>query len=737
MPTAVGDLLPEILEIMASSGSASSLASNYANMLQSRFDIDRALVLDISNISKQTTQFQDFLINTRKPYIDNKLSSYSAFPELVSYYNEGYKSGIAMPVLIDSRPVLLLMLLSKQEEKFTPELQSVLDPTAQLLGYAYVAKAERDRSLSLAKYFDAAFNSRIPQLLVNGNSTIAKANKEFLMLYEKTQKEIYGKSIGDFFALSKQDIDALKQGSAIEAKAIFGNRLFVLYGNSINENLMHVLAYEVTKLRELEEELKIANEVQHEAFMLLDANTRIIWVSANISKVLQTDVQGLVGKRLTDLSPELDTGKFAQMPYTVVSRLSVGNGNMQEAKMTFYKSLFGYACLVSSSSFDKYVSAVQNYIKNIAEVSSDAMIVIDSLGYITSMNKSAELLLNYRFSDLSSNSVSSLYFDAESQRLLGVSLSAANERGSIGNMFINLRTKSGEALPCEQSVIRLVDENYGTTGYMLVYKELATKRLVEKLQEDVEKIERQASNYKGESDLKTQFIYNISHDLKTPLTNIKGFAKLLYEGSFGELSAEQKEQLSIIISESDRLMLLIQQMLDVAKLSSGKIKLDLQKVNFAELGENPSIKSLAEMAQKKGLAFEWHTDYNVPDTVADPNRVIQVLVNLIGNAIKFTERGSVRVNVFKKGKNVRVEVIDTGIGISKEDKAKLFRKFFQLQHKGLTKQEGSGTGLGLVIAKEIVNLHGGKIGVVSEQGKGSTFWFTIPIYGKKQKESKQ
>ncbi|MEM0074526.1 MAG: ATP-binding protein, partial [Candidatus Micrarchaeaceae archaeon] len=152
---------------------------------------------------------------------------------------------------------------------------------------------------------------------------------------------------------------------------------------------------------------------------------------------------------------------------------------------------------------------------------------------------------------------------------------------------------------------------------------------------------------------------------------------------------------------------------------------------------NPSIKSLAEMAQKKGLAFEWHTDYNVPDTVADPNRVIQVLVNLIGNAIKFTERGSVRVNVFKKGKNVRVEVIDTGIGISKEDKAKLFRKFFQLQHKGLTKQEGSGTGLGLVIAKEIVNLHGGKIGVVSEQGKGSTFWFTIPIYGKKQKESKQ
>ena len=115
----------------------------------------------------------------------------------------------------------------------------------------------------------------------------------------------------------------------------------------------------------------------------------------------------------------------------------------------------------------------------------------------------------------------------------------------------------------------------------------------------------------------------------------------------------------------------------------------------------------------------------MPEIPADPNRLIQVFSNLIGNAIKFTDRGEIRVRVMKKKGSVRVEVSDTGIGISKADIPKIFKKFYQLR-RGLVKQEGSGTGLGLSIAKEVVNLHGGRIGVESEVGKGSTFWFTIP-----------
>ena len=165
-------------------------------------------------------------------------------------------------------------------------------------------------------------------------------------------------------------------------------------------------------------------------------------------------------------------------------------------------------------------------------------------------------------------------------------------------------------------------------------------------------------------------------------------------------------------------MELIMQILDVAKLASGKIKLDPQAVDLNELAKTPSLNTLAEVARKKGLEFSWNIDYNVPEIRADPNRLLQVFANLIGNAIKFTDKGSIKVNVSRKGKNVRVEVSDTGMGIGSEDQSKLFRKFYQLQRKGLTKQEGSGTGLGLSIAKGIVNLHGGTMHVISGAREG-------------------
>jgi two-component system phosphate regulon sensor histidine kinase PhoR len=248
-------------------------------------------------------------------------------------------------------------------------------------------------------------------------------------------------------------------------------------------------------------------------------------------------------------------------------------------------------------------------------------------------------------------------------------------------------------------------------------------------------MERDLAGVVSESKLKSEFIYNISHDLKTPLTSIKGFGKLLLEGS-GELTQEQQDYIKIINNESDRLYQLIQQILDVAKLSSGKIKLDSQHVNLSELVNKQTIGTLVEVVKKKNLYFKWNIDPSIPEVQADPNRLLQVFVNLINNATKFTESGGITIDMTRKGRSVRIGVTDTGIGISKEDKNKLFKKFYQLKH-GLTMQEGAGTGLGLTIAKEIVHLHGGKIGVISEIGKGSTFWFTLPILGKQKKASSQ
>jgi len=729
-------LAAELLEEINRSSGADDLLANISSYLESKFKLDKALFYDLYRSDKEASQYNEFVINTLKPYVDNKLSGYSAFPELVGYYTSGYRSCMTVPVIVATKPALLLTLLSRQEDQFSEQSKQLFSLVAQLVGYAFVAKLERERSISLAKYFDAAFNTPTPQLLLDKKGTIIRANKELFAKFGLSQKEIYGKSITSLFDIDANAIASIARGIPVEAYSLDRNSLFHILGSEISDNLIHAAAYDVTQLRDLEEVTKIAEEATREAFLVLDNDTKVLWASKNIERIIKVSKQELLGRRLSEFLDADLTSDCGSFPCIKSAKINIGNGVTVEAKVAIYKSSIGYSCVVSNNSFEKYINSIQNYVRNIADMSNDAMITIDVLGYVTSANKSAEKLFGFSIGELKGSNIINRYADEESQKRFNFSITLANERGVVGDTFVNISPKEGEQVPCEQSVIRLYDEEGKTTGYLLIYHELATKRLIENLQDSLEKAERQSSNYKAESDLKTQFIYNISHDLKTPLTNIKGFAKLFYDGTFGELNEDQKKHIEIIISESDRLMQLIQQILDVAKLSSGKIKLDLQKVNFRELGQNPSIKSLSEMIEKKGLAFEWVVDYNVPEIIADPNRVIQVLVNLIGNAIKFTEHGSIRVHVFKKGKNVRVEVADTGIGISKEDKAKLFRKFYQLPRKGLTKQEGSGTGLGLVISKEIVNLHGGKIGVISELGKGSTFWFTLPIYGKKQKESK-
>jgi PAS domain S-box-containing protein len=446
------------------------------------------------------------------------------------------------------------------------------------------------------------------------------------------------------------------------------------------------------------------------------------------------------GKRLIDLAymdkefaNQVAGGEGFTRPLTI----NVGNGIYVEANANLVKNQFGgFSCVMATNNLEKYASNIEKALDDLLEITSDAIINVDTFGYIKSLNKSAERLLGYNGVEIIGNSLSSLYVGQENVERLNTSLAIAKNEGSVSGAFFKVRVKGDEEpLPSEQTIRSLVDQDNNLVGYLVILKELATKRRIDKLEEDMNAMERDLAGVVSESKLKSEFIYNISHDLKTPLTSIKGFGKLLLEGS-GELTQEQQDYIKIINNESDRLYQLIQQILDVAKLSSGKIKLDSQHVNLSELVNKQTIGTLVEVVKKKNLYFKWNIDPSIPEVQADPNRLLQVFVNLINNATKFTESGGITIDMTRKGRSVRIGVTDTGIGISKEDKNKLFKKFYQLKH-GLTMQEGAGTGLGLTIAKEIVHLHGGKIGVISEIGKGSTFWFTLPILGKQKKASSQ
>ncbi len=736
----VEQLINEILSMGRESQGTDLLLSRFSSRLKDAFGIDYAGATNLYQDKVEMSGLEEFVINTNKAYIDNRLSGYSAFPELIKHYNLGFRSCLLLPVSMDGKPVFIVTFLSRQEDKFDSAVGPKIELLSAILGYQIVAKAEKERSVNLAKYFDAAFNVHVPQLLIDRNGTIVRANKSMSGLFAKTQRDMQGKNIAEFFNVDVNMLAALREGAAAEIKDTTDlNKTYKASSTKVNDRLLHVLLFDVTELKELEEKVRLSEQAAGETYLLLAKDTTILWSSGNARRVLKIDRDELVGKRLIDLaySDKAFVNEVGATADTLSRplRISMGNDMFVDVRAILTKNQFGgFSCVLASNNMEKYINSIRNALDGFAEDATDAVLNVDSLGYVKSVNRSAERLLKYREAELSGTSLASLYADEESRQKLNASLSLARNNGVVENVYVNLRIKDSVALlPCEQVIRSVLDIDNNTVGYMVITKELATKIKMEELEDETKTLEKQVENRTAESELKTQFLTNISHDLKTPLTNIKGFGKLLLENA-EELSDEHKEYVRIMNNEADRLYQLIQQILDVAKLSSGRITLDLQLVNFNDLSRNAAIETLIEVAKKKGLEFDWSVDYNVPLIRADPNRLIQVLVNLIGNAIKFTEKGSIGVKIIKKAKNVRVEVIDTGVGISKEDKGKLFKKFFQLQRKNLIMQDGSGTGLGLTIAKEIVSLHGGRVGVISEAGSGSTFWFTLPIAEKPKKK---
>jgi two-component system cell cycle sensor histidine kinase PleC len=224
--------------------------------------------------------------------------------------------------------------------------------------------------------------------------------------------------------------------------------------------------------------------------------------------------------------------------------------------------------------------------------------------------------------------------------------------------------------------------------------------------------------------VKDEFLSIVSHELRTPLNFIKGFTSLLANEFAGPLTPQQRDYLDNIGQSSERMLLLVNDLLDVAALQAGKLPLEPEPCVYGPLVDE-AVQNATALAEARRLTLS--TDTAAPVTLTiDPRRIGQVLANLIANAIKFTpEGGAVTVRVSRDGETVRTEVTDTGIGIPEGEQHRLFLPFSQLDMSATRK--AGGTGLGLSISKALVEAHGGHIGVESRPGQGSTFWFTLPL----------
>jgi PAS domain S-box-containing protein len=225
--------------------------------------------------------------------------------------------------------------------------------------------------------------------------------------------------------------------------------------------------------------------------------------------------------------------------------------------------------------------------------------------------------------------------------------------------------------------------------------------------------------------MKTEFISIVSHELRTPLTPIKGYVDLIMEGDAGEITEEQADYLHIVQSNTDALVALVNDLLDISKIEAGKIDLDLKSLSMETVIQE-ALTVHRQAIETKGLIVRSELPAPLPPVKADRRRMAQVLNNLISNAYKYTAPGgSVTISALAEGEFLEIAVSDTGVGISREDQKKLFTKFFRAKNPAT--REAGGTGLGLAISKSIVEKHKGEIWVESQLGKGSSFHFTVPL----------
>jgi len=360
----------------------------------------------------------------------------------------------------------------------------------------------------------------------------------------------------------------------------------------------------------------------------------------------------------------------------------------------------------------------------IVESSSDAIIGKTLEGQITSWNKAATALFGYTAEDAIGMPVQALLppecIAQEAQMLTQLT------RGEVVPAFDTTRiAQDGSALLVSVTVSPIRDAQGTIVGASKIIRDISQRRQADEARRHAQRLEAENRQIHEANRLKSQFLANMSHELRTPLNAIIGFAELMHSGSVPPESGKQQQFLGHIANSGRHLLQLINDVLDLSKVESGKFAFYPEPVQLPELvAEMLSV--LQTEVQRKRIRLEAEVETGLSDLLLDPARLKQVLYNYLSNAIKFTpEGGSVMLRARAEGaEGLRIEVEDSGIGIAAADLPRLFTEFLQLD-AGYSKQH-QGTGLGLALTRRLVEAQGGSVGVRSAVGVGSVFHLLLP-----------
>jgi PAS domain S-box-containing protein len=386
--------------------------------------------------------------------------------------------------------------------------------------------------------------------------------------------------------------------------------------------------------------------------------------------------------------------------------------------------------LVAREALTRAEMLAERRFRELIENAPDAILQVDPKGIIVIANCTAETMFGYSREELMGLGVDALVPDAarskHAARREAFAASGVTRPMGFG-LSLYARRKDGSEFPVEISLSPV----HTTTGTNVtavirdITERMRVEQQVHSLQQSyTAELEVRHKEAERLNQLKSEFIASVSHELRTPLHTIIGFAELLGEEGGGALNEKQKRFVKHIQADSEHLLGLINDVLDLSRIEAGGLTLRTEALLLqTEIAE--AVNAIRSHASSKPVTVRAN---RIPDVsvLADPLRLRQILYNLLSNGVKFTAAGGeVAVSAIVDGDAVRIAVSDTGVGIPEEESRRIFDKFYQVGNT--TAGVRQGTGLGLTICKQLVELQGGKIWVESEPGKGSHFYFTLPV----------
>jgi len=615
---------------------------------------------------------------------------------------------------------------------------------------------ERKRMEEILRVKDSAITSSINAIaLADLNGNLTYVNRSFLKMWGYTsEKQILGKSLAQFWKIKEKHVDVMdalsRKGEWIgELSGIRKDHSTIqvqLSANMITDEsgkpiCMMGSFVDITKYKKAvkalsESEKKFRVVLENSLDMIYQFNVKkktCDYVSPSSNKVVGYSADELTSLTLQQIEELVypEDRERRNKHYKMITNYAKKKEIYEPLEYRIKHKQLGYRWLSDTCSaifdekhepisivgtieditdrkkvWDEIVKSEEKY-RILAETSADGVFTTDALGRLTYVNPSFEKLCLRRKSQILATPFRNYLLEDSIYFFQQIFIDVRKKNEKIENVELDLVDGDGGIIPIEANIAPL-QKNTDFSGVVCTVRDITQRREIE---DELKKNER----------LKTEFMNIAAHELRSPVTPIKGYLDLIIHDN--ESNEKIKNWAKISLRNAERLLKLVNDILDVARLDSDTMRFDMEKINPFEL-LNEIVEDMRPAITNKKLEFQLNISKDLPHIIGDKIRLSQVLKNLIGNSLKFTDTGFIAINAEKKDNHLLITVEDTGIGISKDELKKIFTKFYQA-YTG-EDRNNEGTGLGLFISKEIVKKHNGTIWAESEIGKGSRFIIQLP-----------